>query len=265
MARIRTVKPDFFRHEGLQDLEMQHPGQYPMFVFEGLWLLCDKEGRFEWKPRQIKLDILPFLPFDMGDTLYILEEAGFITKYTTDGKDYGFIKSFSTHQRIQGKELQAPARYPTPPENTQGSNGEAPETQPRSQEREKERERERKVYIGANAPTHTRKRKTFQKPTIEEITLYCQQRNNAIDPQHFFDYQEARDWILSNGKRMVDWQATIRTWEKNGFNTGGNNAGAQRIGTPQILSEQARRAAEINAEWERKKALEAAYPPGENA
>jgi hypothetical protein len=25
MARIRTIKPEFFRHEGLQDLEMSHP------------------------------------------------------------------------------------------------------------------------------------------------------------------------------------------------------------------------------------------------
>ena len=76
MARIRSVKPEFFRHEGLQDLEVAHPGKYPMLVFEGLWCHCDSKGRFEWRPRQLKLDILPFLPFDMTATLAILEESG---------------------------------------------------------------------------------------------------------------------------------------------------------------------------------------------
>jgi hypothetical protein len=54
MARIRSVKPEFFRHEQLQDLEFNHPGMYPMFVFEGLWNICDRQGVFLYKPRQIK-------------------------------------------------------------------------------------------------------------------------------------------------------------------------------------------------------------------
>jgi hypothetical protein len=60
MARIRTVKPDFFRHEALQDLELANPGMYPMMVFQALWGHCDSKGRFEWKPRMLKLDILRF-------------------------------------------------------------------------------------------------------------------------------------------------------------------------------------------------------------
>jgi hypothetical protein len=66
------VRPEFFRHEGLQDLERNNPGKYPMFVFEGLWTKCDRQGAFEWKPRSLKLDIFPFLEFDMADSLSIL-------------------------------------------------------------------------------------------------------------------------------------------------------------------------------------------------
>ena len=129
MARIRTVKPDFFRHESLQDLEAANVGKYPMLVFEGLWGHCDKAGRFEYRPRTLKLDILPFLPFDMAETLEILCGAGFIERYEVDGKEYGLIASFQDHQRIGGKEATEPEKYPEPPkkqsEKQRGSSGEA--------------------------------------------------------------------------------------------------------------------------------------------
>lgn len=51
-------------------------------------------------------------------------------------------------------------------------------------------------------------------PTIEDITSYCDERKNGIDPQHFFDYNEARGWVIGKNK-MKDWKAAIRTWEKN--------------------------------------------------
>lgn len=53
----------------------------------------------------------------------------------------------------------------------------------------------------------------FIKPTIEEIKSYCDERKNNIDPEYFFNYNEARGWML--GKiHMKDWKATIRTWER---------------------------------------------------
>ena len=58
------------------------------------------------------------------------------------------------------------------------------------------------------------KRKRFSPPTLEEVKAYCQERGNNIDPQRFIDYNEARGWVLSNGRKMADWKATIRTWEQ---------------------------------------------------
>lgn len=151
MARIRTIKPDFYRHEALQDMEIAHPGKYPMMVFAGLWTQCDKNGSFEWKPRQLKLDILPFLPFDMAETLAILEQGKQVIRYSVDGKEYGFIPSFKDHQRINGKESTEPSRFPEYSDEyivkQQGSSGEATEKQLRSQEgkgRGKEEEGKRK-------------------------------------------------------------------------------------------------------------------------
>lgn len=120
MARIRTVKPEFFRHEVLQKLEVDYQSYYPMLVFEGLWLQCDKLGHFQWKPSQLHLDILPFINFNIEHSLYILEAHGFIKRYTVDAKEYGEIVTFEEHQRITGSEFKNNPRFPTPKEYTNG-------------------------------------------------------------------------------------------------------------------------------------------------
>jgi len=90
-----------------------------MFVFMGLWSACDKQGVFPWKPKLLKLDIYPFLEFDMKETLGILLDNGFVEKFeTADGKAWGFVPNFERHQRITGDEGKNPARYPSPDEAT---------------------------------------------------------------------------------------------------------------------------------------------------
>lgn len=113
MARIRTVKPDFFRHAGLFDAEQQ--SGFPIRIaFEGLWTAADREGRFAWEPRTLKLDCLPFDQLDFADVMDVLWLHGFIQKYTVDGKDYGFIPSWLRHQHINQREAQS--RLPEPTE-----------------------------------------------------------------------------------------------------------------------------------------------------
>lgn len=56
--------------------------------------------------------------------------------------------------------------------------------------------------------------KKFKKPTIEEIKQYCSERNNKIDAEYFYDYYESNGWKVGKNP-MKDWQATIRTWERN--------------------------------------------------
>jgi hypothetical protein len=53
-------------------------------------------------------------------------------------------------------------------------------------------------------------------PTLEMVTAYCIERNNRIDPQEFIDSYTAKGWMIGKNK-MKDWQASIRTWEKNGY------------------------------------------------
>lgn len=111
MARIRTIKPDFFRHEELQDLAKKH-GLEIMLVFIGIWTQCDKEGNFLLNHRQLSLDILPFLKIDMEMVLDVLGRHKYILGYTKDGKEYGHIPTFKKHQMIFGSERKYTAKFP---------------------------------------------------------------------------------------------------------------------------------------------------------
>lgn len=122
-AKIRFTRPDFYRDEILQDLENKHPGQYIMLTLNALPTQCDAVGRFEYKPRTLHLDILPFIQFDFESTLQLLVDSGHIQTYEVAGKKYGFIPSFTEpggllYQVIRGKEAEeakSGGRYPAPP------------------------------------------------------------------------------------------------------------------------------------------------------
>lgn len=73
-------------------------------------------------------------------------------------------------------------------------------------EKEKEEEKEK-----------DKDKKRFDPPTLEEVTAYMKEIGCDVDPQYFLDYQEARNWVLSNGKKAKDWKAVIRTWKHNDF------------------------------------------------
>lgn len=58
--------------------------------------------------------------------------------------------------------------------------------------------------------------KRFIPPTVDQIKAYCDERGvYLIDPEQFTDYYEARGWMLNKNRKMVDWKAAVRTWEKN--------------------------------------------------
>lgn len=60
-------------------------------------------------------------------------------------------------------------------------------------------------------------RSRFTPPTLEEVKDYCRERNNHIDAEKFIDYYQARGWELGKGRKMKDWRAAVRTWERNNY------------------------------------------------
>lgn len=55
--------------------------------------------------------------------------------------------------------------------------------------------------------------KRFRKPTVEQIAAYCRERNNGVNAHQFWDFYEAKGWLIGKNP-MKDWKAAVRTWEQ---------------------------------------------------
>ena len=68
-------------------------------------------------------------------------------------------------------------------------------------------------------------------PSLEQVTEYCRERNNGIDPSTFIDFYASKGWMVGKNK-MKDWKACIRTWERN------RNKNHVEIDAPQYIIDQ---------------------------
>lgn len=106
MARIRTIKPEIASHEELFDLE-QETGLPIRFAWCMLFTVADREGRFTWRPRTLKAQILPHDEIDFSRVLDAWATRGFIVKYRVGNACFGWIPTFTKHQVINNREAKS--------------------------------------------------------------------------------------------------------------------------------------------------------------
>ena len=100
MARARNIKPAIMDNEELAELE---PLTRLLFIY--LWMLADKEGRLEDRPKRIGAQALPYdRTADVGAMLDDLQSAGFIVRYSVEGSNYIQILAFARHQNPHVRE-----------------------------------------------------------------------------------------------------------------------------------------------------------------
>ncbi len=214
MARIRTIKPEFYTDEDLAERSI-----WARFIFPALWQHCDCEGRMEDRPKYLKTQLLPYDDQDLNALLDELAEHGFIVRYQVDGKRYIFVPNFTEHQRLSGKEASGTSEFPPCPNASQNEpepNGEALVKQQGSDgERQESQEGKGKEGKGKEG-VEAQKRQVvrFVPPTLDDLSEYMAELGLPTHfPQKFLDYYEAQGWKLSNGVKMADWRATCRTWK----------------------------------------------------
>jgi len=105
MARIRTIKPEFFTSDDVCALS-------PMarLLFIGCWCEADREGRLEWRPRTLKRKYLPEDDCDADAICNELVSRGLIVLY---GQGFAYVTGFAKHQVINLREAQS--KLPEPP------------------------------------------------------------------------------------------------------------------------------------------------------
>lgn len=112
MARIRTIKPEFFTSE-----DIVSRSALARILYIGLWCEADREGRMEWKPKTFKLRYLPGDACDVELLAQELIDAKMLILYEVAGILYAEIPSFTKHQVINNRESEStiPARVKDAP------------------------------------------------------------------------------------------------------------------------------------------------------
>lgn len=129
MARARNIKPGFYKNEDLAECSI-----WARFIFPGLWMLADREGRLEDRPKRIKGELLPFDSQDVEPLLVELAARGFIERYEVEGRAYIQIIAFSKHQNPHHREAESDIPPPKSPRLLPNATNDKPEALPTCKE-----------------------------------------------------------------------------------------------------------------------------------
>ncbi len=110
MARIRTIKPDFFT-----SIDVAGMSPWARLLFIGLWTHSDDDGRNLNEPLLIKAALFPLErqiePDDVAVLMRELATVGVIDLYTDErGRALYQVKGWKDHQRIDRPK---PSKYPS--------------------------------------------------------------------------------------------------------------------------------------------------------
>jgi hypothetical protein len=122
MARIRSIKPDFFTSDTVSALPLR-----ARLTWIGLWTHCDDHGRCRDNVKLVKAAVWALDDVSLRDVtedLAALETAGVIYRYTgSDAKQYIQITNWTEHQKVDRPSkstIPAPDELPPPPESRDG-------------------------------------------------------------------------------------------------------------------------------------------------
>ncbi len=109
MARIRTIKPEFFTSEDIVALQ-----PFTRLLYIALWCEADREGRLAWRPQTFKMRYLPADNVDIAALCDELVGRGLVKLY---GDGYAFIPKFANHQNVNPRETASKLPEPSTPNN----------------------------------------------------------------------------------------------------------------------------------------------------
>lgn len=111
MARIRTIKPEFWSDASVVSLAFEH-----RLLFLGLWTFADDAGFIENNPRQIKINVFPTDDVDVAKGIRDLKKLELVEIVRLDGKSVVRIVNWR-HQRIDKPQ---PSRFSAAYDEYQG-------------------------------------------------------------------------------------------------------------------------------------------------
>jgi len=95
MARIRTIKPEFFTDEKLAECSIA-----ARLLFIGLWVHADDAGRLFYSPKRLKMQVYACDDVDVAALVGELERQHLVLVYEVGGRSCLQVNNFLRHQKI---------------------------------------------------------------------------------------------------------------------------------------------------------------------
>jgi hypothetical protein len=109
MARIRSIKPEFFTSEQIVECSTS-----ARLLFVGLWCFCDDAGRHPASVRRLKMEVFPGDSFSVEQVETWVNEliaAGLISAYESQGVAYWWVTGWDKHQKIDRPTVKFPGPF----------------------------------------------------------------------------------------------------------------------------------------------------------
>jgi len=95
MARIRTIKPEFWTDETIVELPLEC-----RLLFIGMWNFCDDQGFIDYRPKQIKMRVMPADDIDIVEALRILVRASLVLVWEAETGLVLQVRNWTKHQKV---------------------------------------------------------------------------------------------------------------------------------------------------------------------
>lgn len=208
MARIRTIKPEFFTSEDIVSLSA-----LARLLYIATWCEADKEGRLVWKPKTFKLRYFPGDACDTEALCLELIEAGLVVLY---GGGLAYIPAFTDHQHINPRETASTLPEPDASARVGTRRSRVNDAPPRDSDAQGGREGKGKEG-NSHASTTTRGHRlpADWQPTPEQLRWARDARPDVDATGEALKFRDF--WIAKPGKdgTKLDWDATWRNWIRN--------------------------------------------------
>lgn len=199
MARIRTIKPDFFTSDDICALP-----PLARLLYIGLWCEADREGRFAWAPRAFKRRYLPDDECDIEVLCRALLGRDLVRLY---GEDLAFIPTFLEHQHINPRE--AKSVLPEPDGDASSTRG--PRDSDTQVGRKEGKEGEGKEGNGRRV-SHASELPDDWKPSDEDRSWAAKARPDLTPALLDEETERFRNHAKANGRTAMNWGPNWRNW-----------------------------------------------------
>lgn len=111
MARIRSIKPEFWSSEQVMDLSIT-----ARLAFIGMWSFADDRGVHPASPKTLKAEVFPSDSLTTQEVDALVAEMilqGLVAEFDAGGKRFWSVTGWARHQKIDRPTY----RHPAPPGN----------------------------------------------------------------------------------------------------------------------------------------------------